>query len=230
MNNTLNEKNYDELKAFTHEWGADLFGVADITAVKDKFKLPANVLKNADKAISLAVKLSGSVLEGIEDHPTRLYFHHYRTVNMFLDQLAVRVTNFIQSKGFSALPVPASQILDWEKQLGHLSHKEMASLAGLGWIGRNNLLVNKDLGSRIRLITVLTNMPLKTDSPAEDACGSCQACMAPCPANAIKKERGDFDHIGCFEQLKDFRKKRFVDQFICGICVKACSGKKLDKG
>jgi len=44
-------------------------------------------------------------------------------------------------------------------------------LAGLGWIGRNNLLVNEELGSQFRLASVLTNMPLKIDKPVKNGCG-----------------------------------------------------------
>jgi len=100
--------------------------VADITELKSKFHLSENALSGLDKAVSLGVRLSRPILNEIEDHPTRLYFHHYRTINMFLDQLAARVTNFIQSKGGLALPVLASQIVDWEKQFGLALDEERA--------------------------------------------------------------------------------------------------------
>jgi epoxyqueuosine reductase QueG len=164
------------------------------------------------------------VLREIKDQPTKLYFHHYRTLNALLDQLALRTVNFIQAKGFLALPIPASQIIDWQNQKAHLSHKKIGYLAGLGWIGRNNLLVNKSLGSQFRLATILTDMPLKTDKPVKDSCGRCRACVTVCPSGSIKENPADFDHIKCFEKLKEFQKLRLVDQYICGVCVNACKG------
>ncbi len=220
------KKNYLSLKKFCLNLGIDLFGVADISEIKSKFSLSEKSLQNLDKAVCLGMRLSTSVLEEIADAPTRLYFHHYRTANVFLDQAAIRIANFIQAKGYSALPIPASQILDWENQRAHLSHKEIAVSAGLGWIGRNNLLVNKLLGSQLRLASILTDMPLALDKKTKDSCGACRICVTTCPASAIKENSSDFDHIKCFEKLKEFQKKRLVDQYICGVCVNACRGNK----
>jgi epoxyqueuosine reductase QueG len=172
------------------------------------------------------VGLSRGVLEEIENSPTKLYFHHYRTVNAFLDQLAFKVSNYIQKKGYLALPIPASQILDWQNQKAHLSHKKLGVLAGLGWIGRNNLLVHRNLGSQFRMVSILTNMPLEIDKPQKENCGDCRLCITVCPSGAIKDNPEEFDHIKCFEKLKEFQKQRLVDQYICGICVKVCKEKK----
>ncbi len=217
-------KNYILLKKFVKQLGIDLFGTADISEIRKEFLLSQELLGKFDKAISLGVRLSSSVLEEIKTQPTRLYFNHYRTLNTLLDQTALRLTNFIQEKGFLAIPIPASQILDWKNQTAHLSHKKIAYLAGLGWIGRNNLLVNKKLGSQTRLVTILTNMPLDLDKPVKLGCDNCRSCIEICPASAIKETPADFDHITCFEKLKEFQKSRLVDQFICGVCVNVCRG------
>lgn len=219
------DANYLKLKKFCGNSGAELFGVADIDGIKEDFSISKKTLEKFDRAVSLGLSLSKAVLEDISDAPTRLYFHHYRTANALLDQLAFKAANFIEREGFLALPIPASQILDWQKQTAHLSHKKIGSLSGIGWIGRNNLLVNKKLGSRFRLCTILTNMPLKADKPLEGQCGSCRLCVEACPAQAIKEDRKDFDHMRCFEKLKEFQKQRLVDQYICGVCVNACRGK-----
>jgi epoxyqueuosine reductase len=218
-------KNYELIRKFCFSQGVDLFGVADISNIKGEFQLPGKVLEKLDNAVCLGVRLSASILGEIQDSPTRLYFHHYRTVNAFLDQAALKITNFIQKNGFTALPIPASQILDWQKQKAHLSHKRLGFLAGLGWIGRNNLLVNNKLGSQFRLVSILTNMPLSTDKPLEADCKECRMCIEACPAQAIKEDAWAFDHIRCYELLKEFQKRRLVDQYICGICVNACSSR-----
>ena len=165
-------------------------------------------------------------LDDIVDHPTPLYFHHYRQTNAFLDRGALLLADHIQKMGFAALPIAASQIIDWAGQRAHVSHKHVGRAAGLGWFGRNNLLVSPELGSRLRLVTVLTNAPLEPDKPLDDGCMTCRACIATCPAGAIKERRDDFDHKGCFEKLRAFQKLRLVSQFICGVCVKACKGPK----
>lgn len=203
--------NYQKLKKQAADLGAAAFGVCD-------FKEKAGL----DFAVSAAIRLSKSVLDEIEDRPTKMYFHHYRQANSLLDHIAMRISNFIQSEGFNALPVPASQIVDWEKQTAYLSHKKIAELAGIGWLGHNNLIVHPQFGSQVRLVTILTDMPLSVDKPLKNDCGECKKCIEVCPAAAIKERRNDFDHMACFEKLKYFQRQRFVDQYICGICVKAC--------
>jgi len=219
------EKNYQLLKKFCLSLGIDLFGVGDISDIKREIRISQEVLDDLDRAVCLGVRLSGSILQEITNAPTRLYFHHYRTVNAFLDQASLKACNYIQAKGFRALPIPASIILDWENQKGHLSHRHIGVLAGLGWIGRNNLLVNKELGSQFRLSTILTDMPLKADKPIENSCASCRICVKLCPAQAIKDNPSDFDYLKCFDKLKEFQRQRLVDQYICGVCVKVCKGK-----
>ncbi|MDH7513943.1 MAG: hypothetical protein QHH14_13430 [Clostridiales bacterium] len=219
------DENKKKLKKFAHDAGLDLFGVADITEAREEFGLDRMVRRQFDFGISLGKHLIRSVLEDIKDSPTVLYFHHYRQLNYFLDRTAFQVSSFIQEAGYKALPIPASQIIDWDKQLAHVSHKRVAFLAGLGWIGRNNLVVTPEFGSQVRLVTILTDMPLTLDKPVELDCETCTKCLSFCPAKAIKMDKKDFDHRSCFEKLKEFKRRGIVTQHICGICVKACRGK-----
>ncbi len=217
-------ENAERLKKAALERGFSLAGIADISAVRSEFRLPESLRNRFDRAISLGRQVLGAVLEDLGDHPTQLYFHHYRQLNFFLDRAAFDLAADIQASGYLALPVPASQVLDMENQTAHVSHKKIAVLAGLGHIGRNNLLVHPAFGSQIRLVTVLTNLPLEPDAPTGADCGSCRACLTACPAGSIKERPEEFDHRGCFEKLEEFRRRRFVSQHICGICVKACRG------
>ncbi|MDD5132734.1 MAG: hypothetical protein PHH44_08750 [bacterium] len=219
------EQNHRKLKELSTGLGFRLFGVADITPLKAEFIFPPEVVKDLNYGIALGFPLQEQVLAEIQEHPTLLYFNHYRQVNNFLDQSALKLAAFIQEEGYKAMPIPASQVIDWQNQKGHLSHKKMAAAAGLGWIGRNNLLVTPQYGAQVRLVTILTDMPLSTDRPLTDNCGACQACLATCPAKAIKEKPQDFDHQACFAALKEFQRKKYVPQYICGICVKACKGK-----
>ncbi|MDD8021405.1 MAG: hypothetical protein PHU81_09585 [Acidobacteriota bacterium] len=230
INSVIKDKslaNYDFLRDFSiNVLQTDLFGVADISSIKDSFLLPAHLIRHYEAAISLGKEVLLSVLDDIEGAPTPLYFHHYRQLNNFLDRAALQLAGKITSRGFLALPIAASQIIDWKEQKAHVSHKKIGRLAGLGWLGRNNLLVNPVLGARFRLVTVLTNMPLKTDQPLPFGCGNCHRCQTACPAQAIKNKPEEFDHLGCYQRLKEFRQSGIVGQFICGVCVKACYGQK----
>lgn len=219
-------KFYEQLRKFALQGGAALFGVASMKQLSPAHcTLSAATLQGLERAISVAFHLSDRILEDIIDGPTKLYFFHYQRVNILLDQLALQITDFIQKEGWDALPIPASQITDWVNQKAHVSHKHVAVLAGLGWIGRNNLLITSQFGARQRLVTVITNMPLKTDHPLPRGCGECYACLASCPAKAIKEDTKDFDHLRCFQMIKDLVKKAGISQNICGLCVKGCSGK-----
>lgn len=217
-------KNSELLKTFVLDQGITLCGIADVGSVKAEFLLEDETKQKFDLALSLGKRLLDPVIEDIKDRPTPLYFHHYRQLNFFLDRVALLAATLIQERGYQALPIPASQTLDWKNQRGHLSHKKVGHLAGLGCIGRNNLLVSYELGSRFRLATVLTDMPLEPDAPLERDCGECRKCLVVCPVQAIKERREDFDHWTCFEKLKEFHTLPNIGQHICGICVKACSG------
>ena len=218
--------NVVKVKALSRQWGGSLFGVADLRSFKkDGILFPPFLIDQLSFGISVGYHLSDAILEGIENQPTPLYFHHYQRVNILLDTIGLIVTSMIQGLGYQAMPIPASQIVDWKNQRGHFSHKHVARAAGLGWIGRNNLLVNEKFGSRIRLVTILTNLPLMIDSPSLKDCGFCRACLLVCPAGAIADRQEDFDHLRCYEQLRTFAKTLHFSHNICGVCVKACQGK-----
>lgn len=215
-------QNYEELKTIAHAEGMTLFGVADILSVRKTFLLPANVTARFAHAVSLGYRLSKAALDTIAGAPNQVYYFHYQRANILLDQTCLKLTAAIQEKGFDALPIPASQVIDWDKQLGSLSHREIARLAGHGWYGRNNLLVNPRFGSQVRYVTVLTDLPLAVDTPRESDCGSCRACRDACPAQAIT-ETG-FCRDACHRKLKEFMKTEKIGQMICGVCLRVCPG------
>ncbi len=223
-------QNAERIKNLCHQQGGSLFGVADLRSFKrEEILLPPNLIDQLSSAISVGFHLSDAIIEEIENQPTPLYFPHYQRVNILLDTIGLIVTSTIQGLGYRAMPIPASQLVDWKNQRGHLSHKHVARAAGLGWIGRNNLLVNEQFGSRIRLVTILTDFPLAIDSPSMKNCDSCRHCLSVCPAGAIKEQQEDFDHLRCYEQLRTFAKTLHFSHNICGVCVKACQGTKRDR-
>jgi epoxyqueuosine reductase QueG len=198
-----------------------LFGVASLDRVRESFHPSiARIAERFDRAISIGYRLPDAVIDDIEDRPTLLYASAYKTGNWLLDQTAARLAAIVNRAGANALPIPASQIVDWDAQVGHLSHRLVAQEAGHGWIGKSALLVNPVHGARVRYATILIDVPLPLDQLQTRSCGECRVCIARCPAQAISDE--GYDKQKCLETLKRFAAMRGIGQFICGVCVKAC--------
>jgi epoxyqueuosine reductase QueG len=213
-------------------WGADLVGIADIEPLKELRTDPPGLLDFFIRAVSIAVKLPVAVFEQIVDRPTPIYKSVYMTANLILDEIAFRTSMALQKDGFYSLPIPASQILDQENWYAAISHKAVARMAGLGWQGKNLLLITPQYGSRVRLATILTRAPLDVDGPIKNRCGGCTACQEACPAQAIKgintethyKSRNEAMYFSrCVEKVKgEFSKIPEIGVPICGICIKVC--------
>jgi len=240
----------DKLKETIREWGGDLVGIADVAPLRDLPVDPPDLLGPFSTAVSIAVSLPWATFGEIKDRPTLIYENVYQTANRFLDELAFRTAKRLGEDGFYGLPIPASQVTDKKNWYAAISHKAVARMAGLGWQGKNLLLVTRQYGSAVRLITVLTDAPLVVDGPVKNRCGKCMRCREACPAGAIKGV-GTKDHYldreealffdKCVTQLKKHSimletyalKDSAVTpapayhKLICGLCIKACPfGKK----
>ena len=247
-----------EVKEKVAALGADLVGVADIQPLKALKVDPPDLLDPYRAAVCAAVRLPVAVFEHITTGPTQVYDNVYQTANRLLDEIAFKTAVFLQGRGFSSLPVPASQLTDKKGLYGAVSHKAVGRMAGLGWQGKNLLLITPRYGSRVRLVTVLTKAPLVFDVPLENRCGACVECVNACPAGAIKgvntkdhyKTRNQaVDMERCYSQLKEFSimletcadkgapppENPAFHGLICGICIKACpfgryAGKRAARG
>ena len=230
----------DQIKNVIAEWGADLVGIADVKSLRGLNSIPRNLFDPFTRAVSIAVRLPVSTFETIFEQPTPNYASVYQTANRLLDEIAFKASKKIEDDGYLSLPMPASQVLDKENWYAAISHKAVARVAGLGWQGKNLLLITPRFGPRVRLVTVLTSAPLKTDSPITNRCGKCMLCRDACPVGAIKgvstkdhyenRNEALFFHK-CLEKLmNDFAKLPDIGAPICGICIKACPyGKDLEK-
>ena len=223
---TDRDKLYTDLEQYTCSQDVELFGIADLTG-SDIPHHPSidRLLDKMPRAISLGVRVPKDVLDDIDDEPTILYAHVYKAVNWVLDQTALRIANRIQTLGYGAAPIATSQLVDWVHQLGHISHRAVAQLAGIGSLGISGLLIHPQFGAQVRYTTILTDVPVRTDIPAEPFCTFCKqcgACIDMCPAQAIHHDR--FERDVCKNQLTQFAKIQGIGKRICGICVKACPG------
>ena len=185
-------------------------------------------------AFSIAVKLSDSVLTTIDNAPTQAYFQHYRAANALLDQIAFRMANEIERLGYNAFPVAASQSLGGDSRYaGVLPHKTAAVLSGLGFVGKSGLFLTEKFGSKVRLATVVTDMPLSSSRKViENGCGECTACKRACPAGAIfgelPKTNGErnYDPDKCSRYMKE-KFQNIGRGSVCGVCIKVCPKNKL---
>ena len=105
-----------------------------------------------------------------------------------------------------------------------------ASKSGLGWVGKNTLLINKDAGSYFFLAELILDLKLESDGPIKDYCGTCTKCMDACPTDAIA-ESYIVDGSRCISyltiELKDeipteFQNKMEGWTFGCDICQEVC--------
>ena len=216
------------LKTLAIELGADIVGFCDL----NESPIPAS--PHLRYAVSLGVKLSDAILKTIEDAPSFVYFQHYRTANALLDNIAFRLAREIEKAGYDALPVAASQSLVKNNPYrGVLPHKTAAVLSGLGFVGKSGLFLSIDHGSKVRLATIITDMPLTSELPViENGCGDCQICKNACPAGAIYGEKPTTDGERNFdaEKCSKYMKEHFQDVgrgSVCGVCIKVCPKNKL---
>lgn len=218
---------FQALRRAAFRRGMRLFGAGTVTDILDDSLLPETVRRGLNTGISFGYVLAGAVLADIIDRPTRLYYAHYRVVNHLLDHTGLELTSLIQNWNFRAVPVPASQVVDWNKGIAHLNHKLIARRAGLGWLGRNNLLVNPQFGAYVRYATVLSDLPLPESSEFKGDCGDCRGCLTVCPAKALSLE-GGYNRKACEDYLREVTRKVGIGQLICGVCVKSCSPDNAD--
>jgi len=220
----------EQLKALAERHRAAAYGVADLTALAErKPDVLAEVGGGFTRAVVMGLRLQDSVVDGVADRPTLLYFHVYRQANYELDRMAFEAAGLLQAAGFRAAAIPASQVIARNPMRGHLSHKLLGWAAGIGWIGRTSLLVHPLYGARMRYVSVLTDAPLAAGRPSDGSCGNCRRCVAACPAGAVHESFRDFDLDACYAKLCEFSRMPGIGQHICGVCVKACTGRENEE-
>jgi epoxyqueuosine reductase QueG len=190
-------------------------------------------------ALVIAKKLNDNVLDSIRNGPNLEYFSLYNDTNSYLSDLVIKISNELRAINVDSMaikPTMSDQELsnDYQKTLRtNFSHKMAGTRAGIGWIGKTDLLVTKEFGPRVRLATVLTKTPIgKCGTPINKSrCGKCSECIDSCSAKAgngllwdVTVDRDQFyDPFKCREYCKKISKQNInKDISLCGICVSVC--------
>lgn len=111
-----------------------------------------------------------------------------------------------------------------------LLEREWAALAGVGWIGKNTMVLHEGLGSFFMLGSVVTTLDISADEPAADHCGSCTACLDACPTQAFPAPY-QMDAARCISYLTiehrgqapaEFHGQMSGWLFGCDVCQEVC--------
>lgn len=141
------------------------------------------------------------------------------------------------------IPLKLKQIVEFiEKQLGHpipnkyytdtgpILERELAQRAGLGWIGKNSMLINPQAGSTFLLAEILLGIDLEPDEPTTDHCGTCTRCIKACPTQCILPNR-TIEATRCISYLTIENKEAIPENlrplmqnwiFGCDVCQQVC--------
>ncbi len=205
--------------------GASLVGFGDVSVVKSELtnKFPT--------AIGLAVKFDDAIVDNIHnDEPA---FHkHQLEVRAFMEQLVNIASGLLHEWGYGYEIAP-SKVINSNEELSQFQgfpYKTAATCAGLGWIGKSDLLITPEYGPRVRLAAILTDAPFKTAEPiTEGRCGNCRLCVDACPNQAIKgaawhrgvEREALLDPYVCNQKRLDYI-PAIGRKYACGHCVQAC--------
>ena len=100
---------------------------------------------------------------------------YHKLIRKRLTRLGQQIEEAVGDHGYRAF-VDSAPVME----------RPLAQQAGLGWVGKHSLVINRQAGSFFFLGELFTNLPLPVDEPyQEDHCGKCSACMKRCPTNAI---------------------------------------------
>lgn len=208
-----------------YEKGASLVEFADLKV------LPANVRRDYDFGVIIAIALNPQVVSGITSGPHLDYYNEYKDVSNKLNDLCEYTAKVISDNGYNAFP-QSKRLIEQDKHWRTiLPHKTIATLAGIGWIGKSALLVSEKYGSAIRISSVLTDMPFSPGTPITvSRCGDCMICTSLCPGKAVKGRNWyagiDRDELldpnECKSTVINRGKPFDLTEGTCGVCISVC--------
>ena len=149
---------------------------------------------------------------------------YHKLIRKRLQKLATKIESVVGPFGYRAF-VDSAPVLE----------RALAEKSGLGWIGKNTMLINTQAGSWFFLGELFTDLPLPIDSSGSDHCGTCRACLDVCPTNAFVKANL-LDATRCISYLtielrtsipEELRKLMGNRVFGCDDCQLVCPWNKF---
>jgi epoxyqueuosine reductase QueG len=209
--------NADPLKQYLKREGATLVGIGDVSEA-----LTSEIM-HLNRGIAIAVNRNLN-RETIE----------------VLSRLQGLTVEWLSARGYRNLSIPPDSDRRKDKLITKLyklfCHKTAATCSGLGWVGKNGLVINRQYGSKLSWATVLTNAPLVPDQPVrESECGDCDLCVKHCPSGAVKGHHWSLREPGrkivAYEKCSALKDKRqsLEGKPNCGFCVTVCPYSRIGK-
>ena len=192
-----------ELISELYDRGANFIRTVDISMLSEK----------ENRGYSAAVLIGILLCHEKEDI---IDYSEFDEKERHADELAEWTADFLKAKGYRSFAQSERNLsngfFDETTKTTPLPHKKIAILAGLGWIGKSNLLVTQEYGSAFCMCTVLTDAPLPTErhSIIMPKCDSCNACKDVCPTKVI--------HGRMWEPNMD--RDLIVNVYHCECCLK----------
>ncbi len=209
----------DDIRRKALKWGADLVGFAPVTRFT-KYPVEHQPILDFPKAktvIVLALQMVDPLLDLWLHAPTDSGAGRMETGRAFEDEilrgLCYRLALFLERQGTKA------KVVSYEPGL-YL--KDAAVLAGLGVIGKNNLLITPKYGPRVRLRALVTEAELPPGDIIKDNpwCSDCELCIRACPVDAL--EGGRYNRERCLTCTLHGRKLSPYAELWCTRCASAC--------
>ena len=202
--------NFLPLKELLISEGAALAGVGDVSDA-----LP-------DDLVHLKMGVSIAVRKDLNQETVALLLHLQKTAESYLRARSCRF--------FSIPPDSDRRNGTFASRLyGLFSHKTAATCAGLGWIGKNGLVINPRYGPKLSWATVLTDAPFRPATPIKQShCGNCDLCVTHCPCEALTgaewSRQQPFVKIFRGDRCRSLKKNRtpFDHKPNCGLCINIC--------
>ncbi len=201
--------------------GASLAGIASVTSLDDSpsYKIHRNVERPVGAksclVLALAHEVSQPELDWWGDK------HGGSPGNRQLGSIAKNLAVWLNEElNINAWPLP------YHVEEGGIFLKDAAVLAGLGTMGKNNLLVTPEFGPRVRLRAVLFDEDLRPAGPTDFApCETCDMpCRQACPQKAFRK--GPYSRASCNKQMKMDEMNRVISKEplndSSSVCIKYC--------
>lgn len=215
------------LKQLLDSSSAVMHGFADIKSIEPNLRYHLPV------AIAFAVPLDPNLVASIPLGASKEYINNVDNVSAQLDDIGNKLVNHLQSHGFQAKGFQATYDEETDEILATpFPHKTVAVLAGLGWIGKCALIINRNYGSAIRINKVLTDAPLPCFKPdLKVKCGKCIECVDVCPGNALtgknwslgSPQEDYYDVHACNKAASErCEKTTGLKDAYCGLCISAC--------